>query len=295
MQDDRMTERGGLKVKDEATIISKVWDFSIFTEHTAMTVGDFRRCTRINSSGSTSKTKICIYLPVWNPLNCSSLQCAQKVFITLHLFCILSCYSLISKWFKFIFCQNTPWWQCEIYLFKRKYIYNMYISIHSLCRDTQNWAQVYPAPTDHLSDVSTNSTSLKSTCEQTFTGQSERSRWSFWQSSSIALWREENLPEVRPFLHCSTPASLYGAVARRISLLSKRHLSLPKVSWRTFKTWETKIKLTGLNVQRKPSPTHDLANAIHTLGLSRNCKTSQGQGMVNAVMHREILHVDNTQ
>lgn len=77
--------------------------------------------------------------------------------------------------------------------------------------------------------------------------------------------------------------------------LVKGTWSLPKVTWRTLKTWETKIKLTGLNIQRKPSPTHDLANAIHTLGLSRNCKTSQGQGMVNAVIHREILHVDNTQ
>ena len=38
----------------------------------------------------------------------------------------------------------------------------MYISIHSLCHDTQNWAQVHPVSTDHPWDVST--TLLESTC-----------------------------------------------------------------------------------------------------------------------------------
>ncbi len=42
----------------------------------------------------------------------------------------------------------------------------MYIRIHSLCHDTQNWVQVHPVSTDHPWDVST--TWLESTCNSAF-------------------------------------------------------------------------------------------------------------------------------
>ncbi len=99
-------------------------------------------------------------------------QCIRKVF-TLYFFHISLCYSLIPKWIKFIIflkiLQTIPHNDnvkelClkSLQIYKKKKNNHMYISIHSLCHDTQNWAQVHPVSTDHPWDVST--TWLESTC-----------------------------------------------------------------------------------------------------------------------------------
>ncbi len=96
---------------------------------------------------------------------------------TVHLECIhsallfphLLCYSLIPKWIKFIILHkilktkpnNDNVKDVCLKSFETKKNH-MYISIHSLCHDTQNWAQVHPVSTDHPWDVSTSW--LESTC-----------------------------------------------------------------------------------------------------------------------------------
>ena len=97
------------------------------------------------------------------------IQCIRKVFTALHFLHILVCYSLIPKWIQIIIflkilhtiprndnVKNVFGNILQIYKKIKK------SHVHSLCHDTQNWAQVHPISTGHPWDVST--TWLESTC-----------------------------------------------------------------------------------------------------------------------------------
>jgi len=75
----------------------------------------------------------------------------------------------------------------------------------------------------------------------------------------------------KPF---SAESGLYGRVARRKPLLSKRHMTARLEFAKNLAPEglkETKIELFGLNgkrhVRRKPGTTHHLANTIPTVGM----------------------------
>jgi hypothetical protein len=90
--------------------------------------------------------------------------------------------------------------------------------------------------------------------EGPWSGRLPRTKCSLWQSSSVLLWRWENLPE-------GQPSGLYGRVARRKPLLSKCHMTARlefakrhlkdsqtlrnKILW----SYDTKFELFGLNVK----------------------------------------------
>ena len=93
-----------------------------------------------------------------------------------------------------------------------------------------------------------------------------------WQSSRVSLWRWENLPEGHSSHAALNQSGLYGWVARRRPLLSKRHMTAclefdkrhlkDSQTMRNKILWsdETKIELFGLNakghVWRKPTLKH---------------------------------------
>ncbi|KAK1794552.1 hypothetical protein P4O66_001278 [Electrophorus voltai] len=137
-------------------------------------------------------------------------------------------------------------------------------------------------------------------------------------SFSLALWREENLPEGQPFLQQSTNqacmvewpdgshASVKGTKKAHLEF-AKRHLKdcqtmQNKILWSD----ETKIELFGLNakrhVWRKPGTAHHLANTIPTVKhgggsiMPWGCFSAAGtwrlvrvEGKMNAAMYRDIL------
>ncbi len=66
-------------------------------------------------------------------------------------------YPIMITWKKFV------WNLCKFIKYKKRQNH-MYVSIHSLCHDTQNWAQEHPVSTEHPWDVST--TWLGSPCSK---------------------------------------------------------------------------------------------------------------------------------
>ena len=80
----------------------------------------------------------------------------------------------------------------------------------------------------------------------------QRTRWSLWQSSSIALWTEDNLQEGQPFLQHSTSQAcmVEGPDGSHSSVKGtwQPAWSLPKCTWKTLRLWE--IKFSGLIKQR---------------------------------------------
>lgn len=130
-------------------------------------------------------------ISTYKQMCCSHIQCIWTVFTASHLFHILSCCILIPKWVKFIFqlkilhplphidkVKMFAWSSCNLKKKKKeKQKYNTYIRIHSFCHDTQNWDQVHPVSTDHLSGVPTSWS--ESTC----------GKFSFWDM----IWKDTYL------------------------------------------------------------------------------------------------------
>ena len=119
---------------------------------------------------------------IWNQTLTKKLKCRLSALIwsTLN-----RCHDFHRRWFLSLFgrcsavgvdlrrshqsTHNTPLWQSETKflgifanVLKRKNRNTLFISIQTLCYETQNWAQVHPASIDHPWDVST--TWLESTC-----------------------------------------------------------------------------------------------------------------------------------
>ena len=141
--------------------------------------------------------------------------------------------------------------------------------------------------------------------------------WSLCQSSSVPLWRGE--PSRRTTISAAIHQSgLYGRVARRKPLLSKRrmpaHLEFAKMRLKDSQSMrnkilcsdETKTELFGVNarhhVWRKPGTAHHQANTILTVKhgggsiMLWGCFSTAGtgrlvriEGKMNAAMHRDIL------
>lgn len=87
-----------------------------------------------------------------------------------------------------------------------------------------------------------------------------------WQSSSVALWRDDNLPERQPFLQHSTNQVCMVEWPEESHSSVKGTWSLPKVTWRSFRAWEIKSDGTKFQLHgQKSGSAHHLANTISTV------------------------------
>ncbi len=103
-------------------------------------------------SGTDTGTVLVQMWTVPNPTYSASIHCASLIphFVTLQPYSKMD----QNNYFPQNSTNNTPWWQRERSLFEifanvlKNYKWkknHMYISFHSLCHDTQNWAQLHPA------------------------------------------------------------------------------------------------------------------------------------------------------
>ncbi|KAK3550138.1 hypothetical protein QTP86_021073, partial [Hemibagrus guttatus] len=140
-----------------------------------------------------------------------------------------------------------------------------------------------------------------------------------FKSTTVSLWREENLPEEQPSLQHSNRACMvewpdgsYSSIKGTTARLefAKRHLK-DSQTMRNKILWSdaTKIELFGLNgkhhVCRKPGTAHHLANTIPTVkhgggsimlcgcfSAAETGRLVKIEGKMNVAMYRNILDVN---